>query len=258
MATYDPNDRDRVPPTGGLGGPEDPVVYPAEQDRRNYAGSASPDDAHRRAAFGRRPTDVPVTYERRRSILPYVIGALLLLALIPLIGNLRNREQVAARWGEPATQAAGGEVDPNAPSAPAGAKQRFVEWSAEGGNTALPQESEENHPYTSQGLRLLADALAEATHGSKIADARQRIDDLRVQADRLQSSPGEDRHAQYANAAFVSASKLIAEMHDSKHAAASNSSELMEAAKAVNPERALSPQGEQVRKFFRLAAKALQ
>jgi hypothetical protein len=256
MATHYPNARDRGPQPDGLGGPEDPVVYPADQDQRSYVGSSA-DDAHRRAAFGRRPTDVPLTYERRRSILPYVIGALLLLALIPLVGHLRGRDQVAARWGDTATTAAGGEVDRDAPAAPAGAKQRFSEWAAEGGNTALPQESEENHPYTSQGIRLLADALAEASQGVKIDDARQRIDDLRVQADRLQSSPGKDQHAEYAHAAFVSAAKLVAELHAAKRTAAGDADELTTAATVIKPDQPLSPQGENVRRFFRLAAKAL-
>ena len=55
----------------------------------------------------------------------------------------------------------------------------------------------------------------------------------------------------------MSAAKLVAELHDAKHAAASNAGELMEAANAVKPDTPLSPQGEKARKFFRLAAKAL-
>jgi hypothetical protein len=255
MATHDPDARDRVTPPAPPGGPEDPVVYPAAQDRRSYVGH-SPDVAHRRAAFGRRPSDVPASYERRRSVLPYVIGAALLLLLIPLVAHLRSREQVATRWGEiDSTATAAGEV-----AAPAGAKQRFAEWAAEGGNNVLPQESEENHPYTSQGIRLLADALAEATQGAKVENARQRIDDLRVQADRLQSSPGTDKHAEYAHAAFVSAAKLVGELHAAKPGAKGASGDdeaLMEAANAVKADAPLSPQGEQVRKFFRLVAKTL-
>ena len=254
MASQDPNDRDRVIPPGRAGGPEDPVVYPAEQDRRANAGGTL-DDAHRRAAFGRRPTDVPVTYERRRSILPYVIGALLLIALIPLVSRMRGRDQVAQRWGD-TTVASGGEVGRDV-GAPAGAKQRFAEWAAEGGSNALPQESEENHPYTSQGIRLLADAIAEASQGLKSADVRPRTDELRSQADRLQSSPGDDKHAEYAHAAFVSAAKLLGELREAKGGAGVDAKELTAAADAVVPAKALSPQGEQVRTFFRLAARSL-
>ena len=254
MASQDPNDRDRVIPPGRAGGPEDPVVYPASQDRRVNAGG-TPDDAHRRAAFGRRPSDVPMTYERRRSILPYVIGALLLVALIPLVGRVRGGDEAAPRWGD-TTIASGGEVGRDV-GAPAGAKQRFAEWAAEGGSNPLPQESEENHPYTSQGIRLLADAITEASQGLKVADVRQRTDELRTQADRLQSSPGDDKHAEYAHAAFLSATKLIGELHEAKQSAAGDTKELAAAAGAINPAAALSPQGEQVRKFFRLAAKAM-
>ena len=254
MARHDPNDHDRVVPPGRAGGPEDPVVYPAEQDRRANAGG-TPDDAHRRAAFGRRPTDVPLTYERRRSILPYVIGALLLIALVPLVGRMRGGEEPPPRWGD-TTIASGGEVGRDV-GAPAGAKQRFSEWAAEGGNDALPQESEENHPYTSQGIRLLADAIAEASQGLKVTDVRPRTDELRTQADRLQSSPGDDKHAEYARAAFASATTLLGALHQAKRGAAGDTSELAAAAAAINPATALSPQGEQVRKFFRLAATSL-
>ena len=78
-----------------------------------------------------------------------------------------------------------------------------------------------------------------------------------MQADRLQSSPGKDQHAEYAHAAFVIAAKLVAQVQDAKGAAASSGNELTAAANAIDPARPLSPQGENVRKFFRLAAKAL-
>ncbi len=234
--------------------PDDPVVRPAEDDRRTEVGRRA-DDAHRRAAFGRRPSDVPAPLERRRSLIPYVIGILLLVALVPLLGRMRGLDERPPAGGD-SMASAGGEVGHEV-SAPAGAKQRFSEWAAEGGNNALPQESEENHPYTSQGIRLLADALAEATQGVKIEHARQRIDDLRVQADRLQSSPGVDRHAEYAHAAFATAATLIAELHDVKPGAANDGREVAAAADSVRPDAPLSPQGEKVRRYFRTAAKAL-
>ena len=247
MATHDPLDRDR----------RDPALA-----------DTTPDEAHRRAAFGRRPGDVPVLPERRRSVLPWVVGALLLLALIPLLGRLRGPAESdapsqaaayptdsAAVAGGAATVASAGEVERGGG---AGAVQRFTGWANEGGNQALPLESEENHPYTSQGIRLLADALDEATRTAGLTNAGQRVSEIRAQAGRLQASSDIDEHAEHAHAAFVSAARLIGELHDRDHPGASNGGELMSLARAIEAGKPLSPQGERVRRFFRKAAEALR
>ncbi len=134
----------------------------------------------------------------------------------------------------------------------ANAVEQFVTWAGQGGNQALPQEPEGSHPYTAQGLRLLADALgaASAGRGSEHAAAVARV---RRQADLLQASPDDDQHAEYAHAAFMDAARVIGDLRGGEARA-----ELTAAASRVQPGRALSPQGEQVRAYFRLAAAALQ
>ena len=206
-----------------------------------------------------RPADVPVerrgaapvvTETRRGSPLKWLIPLLLRLVIGFALTRNRGAEPEVAAVDPSSTQsaAAAGEV---APAAGAGAVQQFVTWANEGGNAALPQESEDNHPYTSQGLRLMADALGAASAG-RGGDYTQRIQNIRAQAERLQTSSDNDQHAEYAHAAFRDAATLIGELRGAP------ANELTQSANAIQPALPLSPQGTEVRAFFRQVASALQ
>ena len=219
-----------------------------------------------------RPADIPVerkgaapvvTETRRGSPLKWLIPLLLLLVIgFALTRNRRAEPEVAAvdpsstqsatATGEVAAPAAGAAVTGAAAGAAgAGAVQQFVTWANQGGNDALPQESEDNHPYTSQGLRLMADALDAASAG-RGGDYTQRVQNIRAQAERLQTSSDNDQHAEYAHAAFRDAAVLMGELRGSP------ANELTQSANLIQPALPLSPQGNEVRAFFRQAASALQ
>jgi hypothetical protein len=215
---------------------------------------------------------VPVTpvATRRRSPMRLLLPLLLLLAVgfaLTRFGRDARPEMATTDPMQTTIGAAGGEVVGGtttggtdgvgassglAGGAGAGAVQQFVTWANQGGNQALPQESEENHPYTAQGIRLLADALGAATNGRGGENAAA-VARIRSQADQLQRSSDDDRHAEYAHAAFMDASRLLGQLHGGEAQAT-----LTAAASRVMPDRPLSPQGEQVRAFFRQAATVMQ
>jgi hypothetical protein len=220
-----------------------------------------------------RPADIPVqrtgaatpvaTETRRSSPLKWLIPLLLLLVIgYALTRNRRAEPEVAAVDPSSTQQTATGEVAGGAAATGAaagaaagattggGAVQQFITWANEGGNDALPQESEDNHPYTSQGLRLMADALAAASTGR--SQFTQGVADIRAQAQRLQTSSDNDQHAEYAHAAFVSAARMIGELRGTP------ANELTQSANLIQPALPLSPQGNEVRSFFRQAATAMQ
>jgi hypothetical protein len=216
-----------------------------------------------------RPADIPVerrgaapvvTETRRGSPLKWLIPLLLLLVIgFALTRNRRAEPEVAAvdpsstqsatATGEVAAAPVAGAAA--GATAGAGAVQQFVTWANQGGNDALPQESEDNHPYTSQGLRLMADALGAASAG-RGGDYTQRVQNIRAQAERLQTSSDNDQHAQYAHAAFRDAAKLIGDLRGSP------ANDLTQSANVIQPALPLSPQGNEVRAFFRQAASAMQ
>jgi hypothetical protein len=238
MAMNDPydNDRDRL---GNVPPNTRPADIPVE--RRDAAAPVVTETAH------------------RSSPLKWLIPLLLLLVIgFALTRNRRTEPEVAAvDPSSTQTTAATGEVAaPAAGAAAVGATgsnavQAFVTWANQGGNNALPQESEDNHPYTTQGLRLLADALGAASTG-RGGDYTQRVQNIRAQAERLQTSSDNDQHAEYAHAAFRDAAVLIGELRGSA------ANELTQSANAIQPALPLSPQGNEVRAFFRQAATALQ
>jgi hypothetical protein len=211
-----------------------------------------------------RPADIPVerkgaapvvTETRRGSPLKWLIPLLLLLVIGFALTRNRRAEPEVAAVDPSSTQSATATGEVAAPAAGAaagaGAVQQFVTWANQGGNEVLPQESEDNHPYTTQGLRLMADALGAASTG-RGGDYTQRVQNIRAQAERLQTSSDNDQHAEYAHAAFRDAATLIGELRGSP------ANELTQSANAIQPALPLSPQGNEVRAFFRQAATALQ
>lgn len=258
MASHDQNDplRDPLPPTAG------------GRDQREMERTLH--GTHRASArgdAGRREAAPAVAGPRRRRGLPFWLTTLALVlvagwALARLTG--RDGGAVAASYpGTPAgagvATASGGEVAGGggigaSSAAAGGAVAQFASWANEGGNQALPAESEANHPYTSQGIRLLADALAQASTAAG-TDHAARVETIRARATQLQTAEDDDRHAQYAHAAFVDAARLIGELQGARGA---GGADLTTAAGAIDPEQPLSPQGTQVRAFFRQAASALQ
>lgn len=78
-------------------------------DARRPLAEGGPDAAHRRAAFGRRPDDVPVLPGRRR-VWPWVLGVLLLLALLAFLPPLLR----SLRAGRPDARAPGARTTPGA------------------------------------------------------------------------------------------------------------------------------------------------
>jgi hypothetical protein len=217
---------------------------------------------------GTRPADVPV--ERRGVAAPkvavrhggsplrWLIPLLLLLVIGVALTRNRRAEPEVATVDPSSTQttASGGEVAGAAVAAPTVADPKaipaFVTWANQGGNRALPAESEGEHPYTAEGLRLMADALTAASVGKGNYGAR--IASIRSQAEQLQAAPNDDRHAEFAHKAFVDAANLVAELRGAHEGNAT----LSAAAEQVRPGQPLSPQGTEVRAFFREAAKALQ
>jgi hypothetical protein len=185
-----------------------------------------------------RPAGRPV-WRRRRSRFWLLLFPLLLL---PLLMRDGDRADVDGRTGDASvtTSTAGGEV------VAGGAVDRFAEWANRGGDAAVPAESEDTHPYTTEGIRLLADALGEA------GGTADRVSAIRIRGDQLgRAAGGGDRHAEYAHAAFVDAARLIGELRG-------GADPLLSAANAVRPGRPLGPQSAEVRAFFRQAAAALQ
>jgi hypothetical protein len=231
------------------GGPLGPKVAPRLRDPL-----VSPSEARARTRDRDRAAGEPIPKrpaERRRRfplwllLIPLLVMPLLLMRPdrdddAPVVGAAQGAEAVAAAQPDPSltTSAAAGEL------ATADSVRRFAEWANRGGNQALPAESEENHPYTREGIRLLADALGE------VGATPDRVRAIRARADQLQRAPDDDRHAEYARAAFVDASRLIGELRGGGDA-------LLQAANAIEPDRALSPQGPEVRAYFRRAAVAL-
>jgi hypothetical protein len=152
--------------------------------------------------------------EKKRNLLPLILGA---LALLLLLGYCLTRDRggavadTTAATAAPDTVRAAGDAGTTGAAAAIGGGAAVADFVAFAGARDTAQETEANHQYTAGGVRRLAaalDELAAAGAGGSAAaavDIRAYADSMRRSVDRLQQSAADDRHADDAKAAFSAA-----------------------------------------------------
>lgn len=205
------------------------------------------------------------------SIWPWIIGlivlALLIWALAEMLGG-RDDARTTAVPGDtvPRTQevAPAPTTDPAAPgvatAAPA-AVQEFERWvDRRDAQTDMGQQ----HQYTINGLRQLADAIESLAQRHEARPAvQQSIQSVRQQADRLeQSDPAATQHANLTRDAFTSAADAIGTLHREHHAQATGLenqvTQVRQAAQAIQTGTPLLQQQQEVQTFFDRARDAVR
>lgn len=189
-----------------------------------------------------------------RSIWPWVIGVLLLLALLWFVFGRGNRNDVVA------TDTAAPVVALDANAANTGTTPAAVTEFARYTGDTVANGANLAHDYTAEGLRRLADAIeAVAVGGSATGvDIQQRTAEIRQRADAMQRDPNSTEHALQAREAFLLASGTMRQMQEARFSGLAGAvGELNGAATAIQAERRLLDQTSEVRRFFERAAAVL-
>jgi hypothetical protein len=208
--------------------------------------------------------------ERKRAIWPWILLALVALALIAWFFFMGSRDAdepaaVVAPVGDamqPPDAAAGmqAETQPAAPERPQ-AVSAFLAYvderdAAEAANLA--------HDYTSNGLRRLADALTTLAEsgtgeGATASAGMLELDGIRERADLMQQDPQSTEHARQAREAFDSVADAMQTLQQNRFPQlADQVGRVQEAASAVDPQRLLLEQTDAVERFFQRSADALR
>lgn len=210
---------------------------------------------------------IPIERKNRSSMLPLIIGAILLLLLLGWCWSRRDNDDVvpaasdttaaagaatgaAGSAAGSSTGAAAGAANTNAGGS--GAVAQFVQFVA---SRDTAQETEGNHQYTSQGIRLLASALDGIAGGNP--SIAQQADSMRSSVDRLQRSSDKDLHADDARAAFNAAVSAM-EAIDKARGRTRDVAPMRAIAKELKSTQPLMPQLGVVHRFFEAARDALQ
>lgn len=195
---------------------------------------------------------------KERSVWPWVLGGLLLLALLIwfLFGRSDDREAVTA--GPVA-----GDTVVTAPAAAAGGEElpaavsEFVRFS----ETPVTGTATQAHDYTADGLRKLADALGAVSQGVTVSgvDVEERLGAIRTHADAMQRDPTSTQHALQTREAFLIASGLMQQFQEARFTGlTAQVGEVNDAASAVQSDRPLLDQMTEVQRFFERAAHAVR
>jgi hypothetical protein len=208
--------------------------------------------------------EIPIQRKERRNLLPLILGALVLLALL---GWCATRDRGATAAGDMPAVDTGMSVSGAAAGAAAGAAGAAGATAAAGAGGATSdfvsyvtardtaQETEGNHQYTAGGVRRLAAALEQVAGGSP--SIQVYADSMRSSVDRLQQSADTDVHADDAKAAFNAAVSAMAAI-DKARGTTRDVAPMRAIARELSSSRPLVPQLPVVQRFFEAASTALQ
>jgi hypothetical protein len=214
-----------------------------------------------------------IRVERKRAVWPWILLALVLLALIVWLFFLGDRDAPeptdvvpAPPVGE-ASQAPAEPAPATVPDTQSEAGQRpeavsafltFVE------ERNAEQSASPAHEYTAAGLHRLADALnaiAESDPGQEATASAelQELETVRAQAEAMQKDPQSLQHADQAREAFSSAASAMQNLQKSRFPQLGEQvGGVQEAAAGVDPKRPLLEQTEAIEQFFQRSAAALR
>ena len=194
---------------------------------------------------------------KRRSVWPWIIG-LLVLALVAWLVLAPRDEGDVAVVSAPVATPADGAVEATQPAGAPMPVEDFLSWV---GGTEARERMGRDHEYTADGIRRLAAALGAVVSQQRIADTAfdAALIGLRQRADALQRDATADMHALEAREAFLLAASTIEGVQQRRFPnLAAETTEAWRTARAVNAQRPLLEQQEQVREFFDRAAAALR
>lgn len=205
--------------------------------------------------------EIPIEKKERSNLLPLLLGALLLLALLGwCVTRDRDVEPVPGAADTTAVMTPGdttltgaGAAAGAAVGAGGNAVNDFVTYVA---TRDTSMETEANHQYTAGGVRRLAAAVEQAA-GPNAASIQVYADSMRSSVDRLQQSAATDRHADDAKAAFSAAVSAMEQLDRAK-GRTRDVAPMRAIYNQLNSQQPLMPQLGTVDRFFAAARDALQ
>ncbi|MES2523791.1 MAG: hypothetical protein V4617_13885 [Gemmatimonadota bacterium] len=207
--------------------------------------------------------EIKIEEKKRSNLLPLILAAVLLLALLGWCAT-RNNDDGSATAGAD-TMRAVGDTATGAGAAGVGAAGAGAASGAAGGAVGdfasyvaardTTQETEGNHQYTAGGVRRLAAALESIAAGNP--NIGVYADSMRSSIDRLQRSANTDKHADDAKAAFSAAVSAM-EQIDRARGRTRDVAPMRTIYNELDSQQTLMPQLPVVQRFFEAARDALQ
>lgn len=188
--------------------------------------------------------------EKRGSYWPWLVGILAVLIGVWIWAAVADPEDDQ--------QQAAADVAPSA-GVPAGTSgtmaapiREYVQFARDANAMAGNADMGRAHGYTAEGLRKLDAALEHLVQQRPSEGTRTSLDGFRQAAQRIQRDPSSEQHAGTVREAFTRAAELIAGMN------AGAGTSVQEAAESIKADAPLLAQRENVQRFFRESAEALE
>ena len=198
---------------------------------------------------------------KERSMLPWLLAALVLLALLVwwFMARGDNDGDGLAMTDSAAVTSDSAAGAMNYDSAGMGAMPAAVQQLDRFITDSSERAAAAPHEYAASGLRQLADAIeAVARDRNTSLDVQQRLSEVRQRAEEIQRDATASTHALKAREAFLLAANLIRDAHANSTVANAASTNLQQAAEEIDANRPLLDQTSEVRQFFERSARSLR
>ena len=200
--------------------------------------------------------EINVERKRGRNHVPLFLGALVLAFLLWLLSQTQDRDATADDSREAVVNTSPGPSAAAVPKVPEEVDE-FVTWVQ---NSPADPGLGQEHEYTADGIRRLADALSAVA--AQMPDRRayaERLASLRERADDVRSAAQSRQHARITRDVFTQVAVLMKDIQAARGAESTLVvTQLREAAEAIRPDQELLQQTPAVRQFFERASAALQ
>lgn len=204
-----------------------------------------------------------INIEKKKNntpIWPWILGALLLIGAIWAIAEMGgddDREQVAVaeeqyREDDPIVR------EPQSNRMAAGSAAAAAGFVSYVNDKDIKDRMGEDHQITSEALMRLSAALEGLSQNDGAYS--QQIEEIRQNAQALQSDPTSQQHANKVKSAFTSASNVLAQIQQNQYpdVAESEVEDLQEKSREIDGNKLLTEQKDEVEGFFEKAADAIE
>ena len=192
--------------------------------------------------------------KKNRPVWPWVVGILLLAAIIWIVAdddNLEPENEITAT--EPVIEQ---DMDGDTMQADArGSAMAYVNFIEENGEKITT-----DHEYSRQALTYLSRALDNVANENNVSvEDREKLNELREKADQLVQNQTSTEHADILDKAFTDAAEIIEKLQQEKFPELRREAEeVKNAADRVRPNVVVTNQKEAVKNFFERSADAIQ
>lgn len=199
--------------------------------------------------------DIRVEKKKNKPVWPWILGALLLVGIIWAVAEMGDETEDAVAVVEQPIEDQEITREPQSNVYTENEAVNQGDFVSYVNNKEIQERMGTDHEVTASALIKLSSAIEDLAQ----EDYTQQINELRQNAEEIQSNPQSSEHAEKVSVAFTNAANLLSQIQQNNFPEAeSDVQEVKEKADKLQADKQLLNQKEEVKSFFQEAADAVE